>query len=80
MYKFLKSYILLVVLVLALGSTSCENNSITPEAKLTTIQDLEVQPGFAWYREKKANYQSDSTIIKEIKNIEIKDKIYLFVK
>ena len=78
--KFVRIYLLLFVTISALSFSGCENNAITPEAKLTTLQDLVVQPGFAWFVEKKANYKSDPNVIQEIKNTEIKDKIYLFVK
>lgn len=60
--------------------SSCEENSVTAEARLTTMEDLMVQPGFAWFVENKNKYTPNPTVINELKNKQIEDKIFLFVK
>lgn len=72
------SFLLLAFLFFSLSS--CENNVITPEARLTQLSDLEVQPGFAWYKDNKAKYNPDPTIVQQIKDAKFNGKVYVFVK
>lgn len=71
---------LLMSIVSLFTFSSCEENAVTAEARLTTMEDLMVQPGFAWFVENKNKYTPNPTIINQLKNRQIQEKIFLFVK
>lgn len=73
--------IIIGIFVIGLFSLgSCEDSSTISEARRATVEDMLIQPGFAWFDEAKKNYVYDTLVVDQIKNYNTKQKLFLFVK
>ena len=73
---------LVLSLVISMFFISCQDETIEPEAKIITENELRSQPGYAWFDIEVGNYTPDASKTNQIKTLfdKNKDTILIFVK